>query len=121
MIYSSILISLIYCYDLFFVVRAASLAYSMRHHQSAALGTLHQIGNAHLPICPAAISSSLRGFILWTDRHGSHLLKLFKNILDNRHSRVRRTAVAVARLMVEIRPTSITDPFAIFITQDFHR
>lgn len=56
--------------DLSLVIRATSLAHSMRHHQSTALRTLHQVGRAHLPICPAAISSSLRGFILWTDRHG---------------------------------------------------
>ena len=52
----------------------------MRHHKSTTLAALYQIDSAHLPVCSTLISSSLRSFILWTNRHGLHLLQLFKNI-----------------------------------------
>ncbi len=53
----------------FFVIRSASLADSMRYHQSAASAAFHQGRFAHLPICSAAVSSCLRGFIFGTNRH----------------------------------------------------
>lgn len=72
-----------YVYDFSLIVASASLAYSMRHHQGSALAALYQIWCAHLPVCSTAISSCFRRFILWTNRHGLHLLQLLKNILDN--------------------------------------
>ena len=53
----------------FFVIRSASLADSMRYHQSAAFAAFDQGRFAHLPICSAAVSSCLRGFIFGTNRH----------------------------------------------------
>lgn len=60
--------------DLFLVVASTSLANSMRHHKSTTLAALYQIDSAHLPVCSTLISSSLRSFILWTNRHVLHLL-----------------------------------------------
>ena len=80
--------------DFFLVVAAASLAYPMGHHQSPALAALYQIHSAHFPVSPAFISSGFGRPVLWTDRHGLHLLKLLKQILDYRHSRVRQTSFA---------------------------
>ena len=60
--------------NLSLIVASAGLAYSVRQHQGAALRALYQVGSAHLPVRSAAVSSRLRGFILRTDRHGSHLL-----------------------------------------------
>ena len=45
----------------------------MRHHKSTTLAALYQIDSAHLPVCSTLISSSLRSFILWTNRHVLHL------------------------------------------------
>ena len=74
---------ILYRNDLTLVVASASLAHSVRHHKSSALAALYQVGSAHLPVCSAAVSSRFGRFILRTDRHGLHLLQLFKNILDN--------------------------------------
>ena len=57
------------CKNLFLVVASACLAYSMWHHQSATLAALYKIWSSHFPISSSTISSSLRRFILWTDRH----------------------------------------------------
>lgn len=57
------------CKNLFLVVASACLAYSMWHHQSATLAALYKIWSSHFPVCSSTISSSLRRFILWTDRH----------------------------------------------------
>ena len=35
--------------DFFFVVRAASLTYSVRHHKFSALAALHKVWSTHLP------------------------------------------------------------------------
>lgn len=107
--------------DFSLVVRTASLANSMRHHQGTALAALYQIWSAHLPVCSTAVSSSFRRFILWTDRHGLHLLRLFKNILDNWHPWVKWPIIAVTSLMVEICATSITDSLTVIAAENRHR
>ena len=56
--------------DLSLIIRATSLADSVRHHQSAALAALYQVRSAHLPVSPAAVSSRFGRLILRTDRHG---------------------------------------------------
>lgn len=78
--------------NLFLVVAAAGLANPMGHHQSSAFAALYQIACAHFPIGSALISSGLGRPILWANRHGLHLLKLLKYILDYRHPRIWRTA-----------------------------
>ena len=78
--------------DFFLIVAAASLANPMGHHQSSAFAALYQIACAHFPISSALISSGLGRPILWANRHGLHLLKLLKYILDYRHPWIWRTA-----------------------------
>ena len=60
--------------DLLLVVASAALAYSVRHHQRAALRALYQSGSTHFPVCSSLISSSLGRFVLRTDGHILHLL-----------------------------------------------
>ncbi len=49
---------LVNSYDFFFIVAAACLTYSVRHHKFSALRALHQIRSAHLPVSSSLISSS---------------------------------------------------------------
>ena len=62
-------ISLILCDDLFFVIRTALLAYSVRHHQRAAFAALYKSRSAHFPVSPSLVASSFGRFIFRTDRH----------------------------------------------------
>ena len=62
-------------YNLFLVIRSASLANSVRHHKRAALAALYEIGSSHFPVSSATVSSCLGMFVLRTNStHGSHLL-----------------------------------------------
>ena len=59
----------VYRNDLFFVVRAACLAYSVGNHKSSAFAAFYKCRRAHLPVSSSGISSSLRRFIFWANRH----------------------------------------------------
>ena len=90
------------CNDLFFIVRAARLAYSVRHHKSTALTALHQIRSAHLPVRSSLISSSLGRFILWTNRHRLHLLYAFSLQFVNLRSRINATRIIHTLYIIHI-------------------
>ena len=81
-------LQLILSNDLLLIVRSACFAHSMRHHQFAAFAAFYQIWCAHFPVCSSFISSSFGWFILWTDGHTLHLLKLAEYIAKGCHSRV---------------------------------
>ncbi len=53
--------------DLFLVIRAACLAYSVRNHQRAAFAAFYQCRSAHFPVRSSSVSSSLGRFILRTN------------------------------------------------------
>ena len=55
--------------DFFLIIRAACLAYSVRHHQGAAFAALNQCRSTHFPVCSSLISSCFGRFILRTNRH----------------------------------------------------
>lgn len=69
--------TLVYCNDLFLIIRTAGLAYSVGHHKSTAFAAFYQIRSTHLPVCSSLIASSFGRFILWTNRHRLHLLYAF--------------------------------------------
>lgn len=62
--------------DLFFIIAATGLAYSVGNHQGSALAALDQCGISHLPVRSAGISVSLRGFIFRTNGHKTNLLSM---------------------------------------------
>ncbi len=82
------------CDDLFFVIRTAGLAYSMRHHKSTAFAAFYQVRSTHLPVCSSLISSSFGRFILWTNRHRSHLLYAFSSQFV-----IHRNCIKAARII----------------------
>ena len=96
----AVFLSLFLSNDLTLIVSATSLTYTVRHHQSAALAALYQIGSRHFPVCSSLISSRFRCFILRADGHRLHLLKLTEYITNNSHSRVCLCGVAITGLPV---------------------
>ena len=72
--------------DFSLVVGTTSFAYSVRHHQRTTFAAFYQVRSSHFPVCSSFISSGFRWFILWTDGHQLHLLKILKYITDNSHS-----------------------------------
>ena len=54
-------------YDLLLIVRTASLANSVRHHQCTTFAALYQCRSAHFPVCSSLISSTFGRFILRTN------------------------------------------------------
>ena len=83
--------------DLTLIVSAAGLTYAVRHHQSAALAALYQIGSRHFPVRSSLISSSFRCFILRADGHGYTSLNLL-NI--SRITAILGSASVVSQLQV---------------------
>ena len=57
----------ILAYDLFLIVRTASLANSVRNHKRTALAAFNKCGSGHFPVCSSFISSSLGRLILRTN------------------------------------------------------
>ncbi len=57
----------IHCNDLFFIIASASLAYSVRHHQSTAFAALYKCRSCHFPAGSVLISSCFGMLILRTD------------------------------------------------------
>ena len=92
----------------------------MRHHQSSTLAALYQIHCAHFPIGSTLISSGLGRPILWANRHGLHLLKLLKYILDYRHPWIWRTAFTGTGFVIQIHTTPVANSSAIFPAQHLH-
>ena len=67
--FASLIYQLINAYDLLLIVRTASLANSVRHHQCTTFAALYQCRSAHFPVCSSLISSTFGRFILRTNRH----------------------------------------------------
>ena len=67
--FASLIYKLINAYDLLLIVRTASLANSVRHHQCTTFAALYQCRSAHFPVCSSLISSTFGRFILRTNRH----------------------------------------------------
>lgn len=67
--FASLIYQLINAYDLLLIVRTASLANSVRHHQCTTFAALYQCRSAHFPVCSSLIASCFGRFILWADGH----------------------------------------------------
>ena len=100
--------------DFFFVVWTTSLAYSVRHHKGSALAAFYQVWCAHFPVCSSFVSSCFRRFILWTNWHRLHLLKILKYITDNWHSRVEPRIFTVTGTFIQVLTTYVANTFTVF-------
>lgn len=102
-----------YINDFPFVIRTAALAYSVGHHQRAALAAFHQRRSRHFPVCSSLVSSRTGRFILGTNRHTLHLLIRVKDILYRRHPRVRNEGIASTFSQVQILSAHPANSFAV--------
>ena len=65
--FASLIYQLINAYDLLLIVRTASLANSVRHHQCTTFAALYQCRSAHFPVCSSLIASCFGRLLPYED------------------------------------------------------
>lgn len=126
--------------NLLLVVRTTSFTNPMGCHKSAALAAPYQSGSTHLPVCSPLIPSTLRRFILRTNRHyhtslfypDGYCLKLIQDILSSSlvcienilydcHTWVGHESIASAIPYIQILSAHRTYSFTILSAQNLCR